>query len=487
MSYNPGAMWRHIFYWRVRRTTLIGLLSLAVLVGLALTRLGWFVSWEVALASLVFLWMARRRRLVFAVPAVLVVGLLVGLCRGGEVHSQVVQYDQLIGQKIGVVGTVVQDATYGNKRQVDFMIERVSVDGRRLPGQVRVTTFDPVMPKQGDEVLVSGKAKAGFGDYQLGMYFAKVEVLRQGDSPWAWLRHQVSAAIRSVVPEPQASLGLGFLLGIKSQLPDELNDQLKVVGLTHIVVASGYNLTILVRAARRLLAKRSKYQATAVAMGLMAGFVGVTGFSPSMTRAALVTSLSLAAWYYGRVIHPVVLILFAAAVTGTWNPLYVWGDIGWYLSFLAFGGVMLLAPLVLKRLFGKRKVPQLAQIIIETLCAELATLPLAMFVFGSVSAVSLAANLAVAPLVPLAMLLTFVAGVACVTLPGFGGWLALPAVWLLTYMTSMVSWLAAIPWAKQQMSLPLAGLITGYALLLAVGALLWRKLRYNYLSKSVVE
>lgn len=458
-----------------------------MLVGLALARLGWSVTWEIALASLALLWLARRKRLVLAVPAVLVVGLLIGSWRGGDVHSQVVRYDQLADQKVGVSGTVIQDATYGSKHQVDFMIERVSVDGRHLPGQVRVTTFDPVMPRQGDEVRVSGKAKPGFGNYQLGMYYAKVEVVRPGGSPWAWLRHQFSAAIRSVVPEPQASLGLGFLLGIKSQLPDELNDQLKIVGLTHIVVASGYNLTILVRAARRMLANRSKYQATAVAVCLMVGFVGVTGFSPSMTRAALVTSLSLAAWYYGRVIHPVVLILFAAAVTGVWNPLYVWGDIGWYLSFLAFGGVMLLAPLVLKRLFGDRKIPQLAQIIVETLCAELATLPLTMFVFGSVSVVSLVANLAVAPLVPLAMLLTFMAGAACVLLPGFGGWLALPAVWLLGYMTGMVPWLAAIPWAKQQMSLTVTGLVVGYAVLLGVGVLAWWKLRYNYLSKSVVE
>ena len=219
----------------------------------------------------------------------------------------------------------------------------------------------------------------------------------------------------------------------------------------------------------------------------MAGFVGVTGLSPSMTRAALVTSLSLVAWYYGRVIHPVVLLLFAAAVTGLWNPLYVWSDVGWYLSFLAFGGVMLLAPLVLKRLFGERKVPQLAQIVIETVCAEVATLPLIMFVFGSVSAVALLANVIVAPLVPVAMLLGFVAGLAIVLLPGPGAWLALPATLLLTYMTSIVAWLAAIPWAKRPVGLNGVGLVCAYGMLLLAGLTIWRKLRYNYLSKSIVE
>lgn len=480
-------MWSGLGRLRVRRTTLIGCGGLAFLAGIGLAGFGWAVPWEVALAATVLLWLCRRRLLVAALPAVLAAGLFGGLWRGGATYMQVATYDQLAERKVTIGGTVVQDATYGNRRQLDFMIDQVVVDGYNLPGRVRVTTFDAVEPRQGDKVAAYGKAKPGFGNYQLGMYFAKVRVQERGGTLWSWLRYHFGAAVRSVVPEPQASLGLGFLLGIKSQLPDELNDQLKMVGLTHIVVASGYNLTILVRAARRLLARRSKYQATAAATLLMVGFVGVTGLSPSMTRAALVTSLSLLAWYYGRVIHPVVLILFAAAVTAAWNPLYVWGDIGWYLSFLAFGGVMLLAPLIMKRLFGDRKVPQLAQITIETLGAELATLPLTMFVFGSVSVVSLAANVLVAPLVPLAMLVTFGAGLACLLLPGPGAWLALPAAWLLTYITSIVAWLAAIPWAKQSMGLPLAGMITAYVLLVGVGLVMWGKLRYDYLSRSVVE
>lgn len=422
-----------------------------------------------------------------AVPAVLVVGFLLGLWHGGAVMSEVRLYDRLVDQKVTMSGTVVQDSTYGSKRQIDFLIDHVRVDGHELPGSVRITSFDPVEPKQGDTVVATAKAKPGFGNYQLGLYYAHVEGVGKGTSWIGWLRHQFSAAILNVVPEPQASLGLGFLLGIKSQLPDTLNDQLKVVGLTHIVVASGYNLTILVRAARRLLAGRSKFQATFVAVGLMIGFVGVTGLSPSMSRAALVTSLSLAAWYYGRAIHPVVLLLFSAAVTAAWNPLYVWGDVGWYLSFMAFAGVMLGAPLLQKRLFGRREAPQLAQIGLETLCAELMTLPLTLFVFGSVSTVTLLSNMLVTPLVPVAMLATFVAGLAAIVLPGVGSWLALPAHLILTYMTSTVEWLASIPWAKQALGISLVGFVAVYAGLCLLGVVMQRRIRYDYLSKSVVE
>lgn len=480
-------MLSRVWWWRVDRVTLISILSVAFLAGLALSRVGLSMPFALAAASSVLLWLCRKRRLVLAMPSVVVIGLLAGLWRGGDMLRQIDIYAHVAEQKVAVQGVVTQDSTYGSKGQIDFMLDHVRINERHVPGQVRVTSFDPVEPKQGDTVVASAKAKPGFGNYQLGMYFAKVQVISHNDSLLGRVRRMFSAEILNVIPEPQASLGLGFLLGIKSQLPDSLNDQLKLVGLTHIVVASGYNLTILVRAARRLLAKRSKYQATAAAVSLMVGFVAVTGLTPSMSRAALVTSLSLAAWYYGRAIHPVLLLLFSAAVTAGINPLYVWGDVGWYLSFLAFGGVMLGAPLLQKRLFGQREAPQLVQILLETLCAELATLPLTLFVFGSVSVVAIPSNILVTPLVPLAMLLTFVAGVASVVWPGPGAWLALPAHWVLTYMTSAVSWLAGIPWAKQALGLDALGLIAAYGLLLVGGLTLWRRTQFNYLSKNLVQ
>ena len=53
------------------------------------------------------------------------------------------------------------------------------------------------------------------------------------------------------------------------------------------------------------------------------------------------SGLGLLAWYFGRVIRPSVLLLVSGAATGLVNPLYVWGDPGWYLSFLAFAGGVL--------------------------------------------------------------------------------------------------------------------------------------------------
>ena len=48
------------------------------------------------------------------------------------------------------------------------------------------------------------------------------------------------------IPSPEVDLGLGYLLGQKNSLPEQLSKALTITALTHIVVASGYNLTVLV-------------------------------------------------------------------------------------------------------------------------------------------------------------------------------------------------------------------------------------------------
>ena len=133
-----------------------------------------------------------------------------------------------------------------------------------------------------------------------------------------------------------------------------------------------------------------------------------------MSRAGLVAGLSLAAWYYGRTIHPLVLLPVSAAITLIVNPQFGWGDLGWQLSFASFTGVIILAPLLHKYFFGGKDPGTFRQILIETLSAQLATLPLLMMSFGVVSNVALIANMLILPFVPLAMLLTFASGVLAV-------------------------------------------------------------------------
>lgn len=477
-------MWR---FKTCKRTTLIALGCAAFLGGLGAVHLGWLAGWWVVPGVATALVCTLKKQWLFAVPAVLLAGLLLGMWRGSVALQEVQRYGPYFDQKVQLTGVIAQDPVYDQRGQRDFRINTVQLNGQALPGQVRVKTFDFTMRQKGETVQVTGTLRQGFGSYQAAVYFATVELVQAGNNPLDALRREFAAHVQSVLPEPHASLGLGFLLGHKSGLPDSLQQEFQALSLTHIIVASGFNLTILIRFVRRLCEKRSRYQTIACASLLMAGFVGMAGLSPSLSRAALVTSMALAAWYFGRRIHPVVLLLTAAAVTAGLNPLYLWTDIGWWLSFLAFAGVMLLAPVVQTRLFGATKPPFVVQIIIETVTAQLLATPLLLWIFGEFSVLGVVANVLVVPFIPLAMALVFVAGLVGFVSHSLAAVVALPATWLLTYITDIAHVLAAIPWAQTLLPISLPVMLGMYACLGACSYLLWQRTKHDYLSQSVIE
>jgi competence protein ComEC len=258
-------------------------------------------------------------------------------------------------------------------------------------------------------------------------------------------------------------------MGIRTLLPDELDEQLSVTGLTHIVAVSGYNLTILASVSRRIFEKRSRFMAVAATTLLLVGFIALIGISPSVLRAVIVSGLSLGAWYYGRQLGPWRLLLYSSAVSAFIQPQYVWSSIGWYLSLAAFFGVLVIAPAVKKKLYGEREPRLIMQILIETTAAQFATAPIIMFIFGEVSIISLLANALVLPLIPIAMLTTFVGGLAT-SLPTIISWPVIQLSYIiLQYITSVISILSELSWALVdlqisaiQMSILYASLAVSY-------------------------
>lgn len=199
-----------------------------------------------------------------------------------------------------------------------------------------------------------------------------------------------------------------------------------------------------------MLGNSSKVLSTVIALVLIFGFLLIAGASASIVRAAVISIIGLSAWYYGRSVRPLLLILLAAAGTTYANPVYLWADISWYLSFLAFFGILVLGPLLTQKLYGQKQPPMLVQIVLESVCAEVMTLPIILYTFGQMSLVSLLANMLVVALIPLGMLLSLIAGLAGMLIGNVAGWFAWPARLLLTYMLDIVHLLSRIPHVFQQ-------------------------------------
>lgn len=392
----------------------------------------------------------------YVVPIICAAFLVTGLGYGTANLVARDVYSSFFGKAITVTGRIKEDPSTSASGALSLQLDAVSFNGATMPGSIYASFRGSSHAKRGDIVTAKGEVGEGFGSFPATVSLTTMtKTVRPvpGDIGRV-MRDWFADQVRRVIPEPQASLGIGFLTGQKSALPSDLADALKIAGLTHIVVASGYNLTILVQMARRLFARISKYTSAVSAAVMIGMFMAVTGLSPSMTRAGLVSGLSLLAWYYGHVFHPLLLLPLAAAITVAFQPSYVWGDLGWQLSFAAFAAVMIVGPLLQRYFFGEKEPGLLRGILGETVAAHLVTMPIIALSFGTVSHVAIIANILVVPLVPLAMLLTFVCGIGALLSVSMVAWIAIPTTWLLTYMTNVATFVSELSWAQSAVTLP---------------------------------
>lgn len=469
---------------RFKRTTLLTIGLLAFLVGLGLARvvLEFSVVWLLLATALALI--SARKRNILTIVSIILFGLGAGMFRGTNFVNELEPYKKLSGKNVVFTAKVQSDATYGYQGQLSFdvnQIEFLEPYHATVPGRISVQGFGEKAVFRGDILKISGKLSDTKGSRQARVSFSSFSALTRNQASIEKTRRSFVAGNATALPEPASSFGLGLLIGYRTTLPEITKEQLAITGLTHIIAVSGYNLTIIIRGTRRLLSKRSKYQQTAICVMLILAFLLFTDFSASIVRASIVSGLGLVAWYYGRRFKPLLIISLTAVITVFWNPLYLWSDIGWYLSFLAFFGILVISPLAVRWIYGKRKSPpQLSLILIETTAAQLMTAPLILYIFSRASLIGLASNLIIGPLVPLAMVLTLLAGISGMVVPVLAGWIAWPARILLRYMLEVVAVFARVPNALVERSITLFYMVVMYLLILIGTLLAWRSVRAKY-------
>ncbi len=458
------------------RTGLVISISLGVMVGAAAWR--WAGVWTIVLGG-VFFAVAWRRGAGMLIAICLMIGIGIGWARASQLGQGVSSARQYFGQKVTIIGRIQDDPAYADNGQLEAYVGDVEIVPSRagsvanilLPGRLRLRGYSLSLVR-GDRLQATGTLRDGFGSYTASMYYAQITVL-QHSSDWAgYMRRKFQAGLYNALPDPQASIAFGLLVGARSGLPKSLNNQLAAVGLMHLVAVSGYNLTILVRASRKLSSMLSPIAGFLLASTLIVGFLLVTGFSASIVRAAIVSGLSLLAAYYGREVNPMVLLTLSAAITVLLNPMYIWGDLGWYLSFLAFFGILGLAPVLLARYKTERL---WRQILIETMSAIVMTTPLIMYSFGRVSAIAPLSNVVVLPTIPFAMLFSFLGGVAGMLKPEISWFFAWPAKRILGLVVAFIERLSAVSWAQFKLSMSALGMVMSYGLLFVIFLILKNK------------
>jgi competence protein ComEC len=306
------------------------------------------------------------------------------------------------------------------------------------------------------------------------MDFPQVQALEAAGRPQPQaalhaLRRRLESGIAAALPEPHAGLLVGVLLGGSATLPSDFRQDMRTVGLTHVVAVSGFNVTIvaavLAALTGRLVGRRAGWPLAAA--GVLA-YTILVGGPPSATRAALMALLALGAESAGRPRDGLAALALAAALLAGWDPLLL-GDLGFQLSVLATAGLIVLAaPLQA----GLRRLPAwAAEGLAATLAAQAFVLPLQLATFHYLSLVSPLANLLVVPLLPPLMALGLVVALVGAVAPGVAPLVSLPVWAYLELMVRAVQALAALPGARMEVGglPPLVG--AGYGLALVALAL----------------
>jgi competence protein ComEC len=332
-------------------------------------------------------------------------------------------------------------------------------------------------------------------DVEFMISFAEVSVVRVGEGNWIitsllGLKNRFLVALGTALPEPEAGLGAGVLLGVKQALGESLERAFRETGIIHIVVLSGYNIMLVVTFITFVLGSFLSLRARVITSLLaIAAFALMVGLSATVLRACLMAAILLIAQVAHRQYLALRALMLAGAVMLMINPYLLLYDIGFQLSFVATLGLILLTPYIERLCFFLPNRLSLRQFLAATVSTQIAVLPLLMYHIGEVSVVGVLVNLLVLPMVPVAMLLAFAVGVTSWLLPLITPLLSIFAYGSLHYIVVIASKFAALPFAAVPIpQFSLLGVVILYALYAVV---LWYLIvRYPLLSstsKSVMQ
>jgi competence protein ComEC len=249
------------------------------------------------------------------------------------------------------------------------------------------------------------------------------------------------------LPEPENALAGGILLGGKRSLGTEWTDRFRAIGIVHIIVLSGYNMTIVAEWLGAAFLFLGFYGSLAVsALGIIC-FALMTGAGATVVRAAIMALLVLLARLTGRTGTMGRALLVAGVAMVIENPSVIAFDPSFQLSFLAALGLVFVAPLLRKHVNMFRTSPFVEEVVISTSATQVMVLPLLLYQTGILSTIALFANLLVLPLIPAAMLLAFATGLLAFLGTTIAFLPALPTQALLAWILAVGKYGAALPFA----------------------------------------
>jgi len=307
------------------------------------------------------------------------------------------------------------------------------------------------------------------------------------------IRQRLTTAHLQFLGTKAGSLLASMILGDQAvSLDSGLLDAFRKIGLSHIVAASGFNLTVVTMITYWILRVlcSDKRLVTLIVGGNVIIYAALAGLSASIVRAAIMCMLVLVAKYFHRRLHGPAALSLGLIINIIIDPSAL-TEPGGQLSYAATAGIVCGAEIIADILSfgsGNKLIRIFSASLAVVLMAQLAVLPVQLFHFWQTGLLFLPANLLIDPFVTPVTIAGFLASVAgIINLPGLPlgltichclDWLAAIPLQIIIYVTEK---LAAFDSAILNTGRPLPGAIVLYYAMLALWLICLQKLRYRLL------
>jgi len=462
-----------------------------------------FSSWlilTVAATIPAFLLRQHRRRWF----AIALIAFALGGLRQASVPgtSDISQYNGNSGTITGLV--IAEPVIRDDRAQLRVHVDAIYVRNNWIEtsGLALVETDRTVPIAYGDQIRATGflAIPATWDSFSYADYLARhgifsimrnagVEVLGSGygstlQALLVRFKQTLRDNINRALPEPQAGLLAGILLGDEQGISPEFEDDFRRVGASHIIAISGFNMVVISAIVMRVVGSvlgRDKAPAALGALLFIAVYSLLVGAGGGILRAALMSSLLVIGQQLRRNTFVPTSLAFATLCLSMLDPNTLL-DIGFQLSFFAVLGLGLFAdPLsrLLRRWLERHFRPATAELLhaalneplIVSIAAQLATLPLIVLYFGRLSLVALPVNILIVPVQAAVLLLGLLAAGISLLLPVVGT----VAFWIvmvfLSWSIGVVRAFAQFDFAEIAVNFD-ARLIQAYYVLLIGGAMI---------------
>jgi len=412
---------------------------------------------------------AKSVRVLFLISFFLVsIGLGVVRFSIADRAGPIAELNNLVGQNAVLEGVVIREPVRKERSQ-QIVVEIYTTKGNEARVSVAAESYPEII--YGDRVELSGALKipeefetetGRLFDYPAylskdnifyQMAFPDIRLVSHGEGnvvvrTLLALKSRFLDSVSRAIPQPHAALIGGLVVGAQESLGEDLLRDFRVVGIIHIIVLSGYNVTIVAEAIMRFfgfLSRKTRLFIGGITITLFAILVGGTA---TVVRASIMALIVVVARATGRTYDISRALLMAAFIMLLVSPKILAFDPSFQLSFLATLGLIYLAPIVEKGLGFISTKWQIREFATATIATQIFVLPLLLFLMGELSLVAIFVNVLVLAVVPITMFFGFLTGIVGI----FASTLSLPFAYVsfvfLEYILRVVDFFAQLSFAS---------------------------------------